>query len=316
MILHNRLQNKVAGSVATLPVCFALATILWWCQEREVSAAVALGWVLCMFTAYVTMETNNTFNLIRIRTRLTTSIWLLLVAAMPFTHHVRPALAALCLSCSYYVLFRCYQIQKPEQFIFHAFFFLGIGLFLTPIMLPIAVLFYIYLSGFLRSLTWKGFWAGLMGLATPAWCWFAWCLFSRSTDRFLAYFEESLVPELPSCSDLLSQPFPWYLSIGYTALLGLLGVANFYLTNYNDKIRTRMLLYIYCLQTLLCIVAVVLQPSDFPTLMSLLLVSACPLTAHYFALTGSWLSNTLFVLATLMFIAITYINTWMPSFSI
>lgn len=316
MKLNNRLQNKVAGSVATLPVCTALATILWWCHGKEMSANQILSWVLCMLAAYVTMETNNVFNLIRIRTRLTSSLWILMAASMPFMQDVRSAIAALCLSCSYFLLFRCYQMPRPEAFIYHAFLFLGIGLFISPVMLPTAVLFYAYLAGFLRSLTWKGFWAGLFGIATPAWCWFSWCLVTGNTERFLAYFAETIQTVPFGINDIASLPYTWMLSFGFMALLCIVGVAHFYLTNYNDKIRTRMMLYIYSLQTLFFLAAAIIQPSDFQTHCALLLVCGSPLIAHYFALTGSWLSNAFFVLMMFMYATVTFINIWMSSFTI
>ena len=61
-----------------------------------------------------------------------------------------------------------------------------------------------------------------------------------------------------------------------------------------------MILYIYVSQTLLLMAFLLLQPVHYETTMALLLCSASPLIAHYFALTGSWLSTAFFILSLLL----------------
>ena len=77
-----------------------------------------------------------------------------------------------------------------------------------------------------------------------------------------------------------------------------------------------MYLYIYITQTLVLLAFLPLQPAHYPTTMALILVSACPLIAHYFALTGSRLSNLFFLLSLLLTAGMAVLNLWMTSFSI
>lgn len=317
MARNNRFQNKIAESVGTLPVCAVIATILWWWPQQAFAVSNILGWVLCGFTAFVFMETNSIQHIIRISTRMMTCVWLAFSAGMAFLHPLgAPSVSASCLALSYYMLFRCYQLYDPTAWVFHSFLFLGIGSLFSPIMLPMGILYFFYLAGFLRSLTWRGVWAGILGMGTPYWCWAVWCFATDTTDSILAFAASHFVWEPVSWQAITEMSLSNLVTMGVVFLLGLVGLNHYLHNKYNDKIRVRMILYIYTIQTVLLMVCLLLQPSHFPTTMALLAVSACPLIAHYFSLTGSWLSNAFFMLALLLCGVMTYLNLWMPSLNI
>lgn len=295
-----------------MPVCALLATILWWWPQQEFALSNILGLVLCAFTTYICMETNGVQRIIRIRTRMMACVWLVLASCLAFMHPLEaPAISAACLSLSYYLLFRCYQLYDSTAWIFHSFLFLGIGSLFTAVMLPMGLLYYIYLIGFLRSLTWRGFWAGVLGLAVPYLGWGAWYFLMDRTDNILDFIASHFVWHPVSCEALASLSLCWMVSMGIVILLSLVGVFHYLQTKYNDKIRVRMVLYIYTVQTILLILYLFLQPQEFQNIMALLLVSACPLIAHYFSLTRSWLSNAFFILSLLLCGTMAYFNLWM-----
>ena len=122
--------------------------------------------------------------------------------------------------------------------------------------------------------------------------------------------------EQPSLEAIVSLPFVWQVSAAFIALLSFVSILRYLRTKYDDKIRVRMILYIYIVQTLLLMAFLVLQPAHYQTTMALLVASASPLIAHYFALTGSFLSNLFFILSLLFTAAMAILNLWMPSFSI
>ena len=311
MIGKNRFQNKVAESLATLPVCAVLATILWWWPQQSFATSNIIGWVLCALTTYICLETNGVQQIIRIRTRMMACVWLVLASCLAFMHPLdTPAISAVCMALSYYLLFRCYQLYDSVAWIFHSFLFLGIGSLFSAIMLPMGLLYYIYLIGFLRSLTWRGFWAGIVGLVLPYLGWAAWCFLMDKTDSMLDFITSHFVWHPISWKDIASLPFSWMVSMGVVILLSLVSVFHYLQTKYNDKIRVRMVLYIYTIQTILLIIYLFLQPQEFQNTMALLVVSACPLIAHYFSLTRSWLSNAFFFLTLLLCGAMAYLHLW------
>ena len=268
---------------------------------------------------YVIMGTNTQLHIIRIRTHLMACVWLLLSACFPFMHPIgEPLIAASCLCISYLLLFLCYQRLHPQAYVFHVFLMLSLGSLCAPVMLPMAVLFYLYLIIFLRSITWKAFWAGILGLTAPYWCYAIWCFI----DPLQTSPSMASLPIVLSLEELSWKGFPLpftfaeEVSAGGVALLSIVSIIHYLSTRYDDKIRTRMILYIYIMQTLLLMVYMVLQPAHYQTTMALLVASANPLIAHYLALSRGILSGLLFILSLLLVAAIGVLNLWMTSFSI
>ena len=258
------------------------------------------------------METNGVQSIIRIRTRMMACVWLVLASCLVFMHPFEePAISAVCMALSYYLLFRCYQLYDSTAWIFHSFLFLGIGSLFAAVMLPMGFLFYVYLIGFLRSLTWRGFWAGVLGLAVPYLGWGAWCFLTDKTDSMLDFLSLHFMWHPVSWEALAGIPFSGMVSMSVVILLSLVAAFHYLQTKFNDKIRVRMILYIYTVQTILLILYLFLQPQEFQNAMALLVVSACPLVAHYFSLTRSWLSNAFFILSLLLCGTMAYFNLWM-----
>ena len=178
-------------------------------------------------------------------------------------------------------------------------------------MLPMGLLYYIYLIVYLRSYTWRGFWAGILGLVLPYLGWGTWCFFLDKTDSMLDYVSAHFMWHSFSWEAIISLPFNGMVSIGVVIVMSLVGVMHYLQTKYNDKIQVRMILYIYSVQTTLLILYLFLQPQEFQSTMALLVVSTCPLIAHFFALTKSRLSNTFFILSLLLCGIMAYLNLWM-----
>ena len=314
---HNRLQNRVAGSVFTLPFCVVAAVLMWWLPQKAFDVRCLLGLAVCLLTTYIVMETNGQLHIIRIRTRMMSCVWLVLAASLAFMHPLgEPVIAALLLSVSYYLLFRCYQKHRPQKFVFHAFLMLSLGSFVAPVMLLMAVPYFLYLAIFLRTLPRKAFWAGIIGILVPYWCYAVWCFTTGDIQGFAARLTDMAQFEMPSVEAVTSMPFVEQVSAGVIALLSIVGILHYLRNNYDDKIRVRMYLYIYVSQTLLLMAFLALQPASYETTMALLVCSASPLIAHYFALTGSWLSTVFFLLALLLTAGMAVLNLWLTSFTL
>ena len=295
----------------TLPFCVVAAVLMWWLPQRAFSVNCLMGLVLCMLTTHIVMETNAQQHIIRIRTRMMSCVWLLLAASLSFMHPLGdPLIAAAFLCVAYHLLFRCYQRHRPQAFVFHAFLMLGIGSFSAPVMLPMAVPFVLYQIFFLRSMTRKAFWAGILGLLVPYWCYAVWCFVMNDLEGFAARLTDMAHFEMPSVEAVKSLPFAWQVSAAVVALLAVVSILHYLRTNYDDKIRVRMFLYIYVSQTLLLMAFLVLQPEHYQTTMALLVASASPLIAHYFALTRSWLSTAFFLLSLLLTTGMAILNLW------
>ena len=290
---------------------------MWWLPQQAFTYPHALGLGLCLLTTYIVMETNGQQHIIRIRTRMMSCVWLVLTASLSFMHPLEePIIAAAFLCGSYYLLFRCYQKHRPQKYVFHAFLMLSLGSFFAPIMLPMAIPFFLYLAIFLRTLPRKAFWAGIIGLIVPYWCYAVWCFVMGDMESFVARLTNMAQFEMPTVEAVTSLSFIEQVSAGVVALLSIVGIVHYLRNNYDDKIRVRMILYIYVSQTLLLMAFLLLQPAHYQTTMALLVASASPLIAHYFALTRSWLSTAFFIISLLLTAGMATLNLWLTSFSL
>lgn len=310
---RRRFQNRVVESIFTLPVCAVFAAVMWWWPKGSFSIDYLLGLLLCALTAYVILEINNVNALVRIRTRMVSCLWLLLAAGCGFLHTASaPLFATGCLVVSYSQLCRTYQRTDITIQAFHAYLLLALGSLVFPSMLLISVLYGIYLFAYMRSLNLRAMLSALMGLFVPYWLWMGWCLWQQDFSPLLTHLSDVVDFRIPVLADYTSQPLSVLSAWGLTSLLALVSIIHYLRNRYDDKIRVRMLLYIFVCQAMFLELAIFLQPQFLPFLLPMFMVSACPLIAHYFALTGSWISNAFFILSILLFAAVAVINLWMP----
>lgn len=309
----DRFQNIAAGSAVTLPLCAVLATVLWCCPDGPGDWVSITGWVLSGLVTYILAQTNNVHTLVRIPTRLLSSSWLLMVACMGFMHPLQSAtLISLSLSVSYFLLFCAYQRRVPTPWIFHSFLCLGAGCIFFPHMLLVPLLFYFYLVAFLRSLTWKGFWAGFIGLFLPFWVWGGTCAILRDFSPLVAWYRQLICWPLPTLDDYRHMSVAMLVAMAVPTLFVLVGMVHYLYTKYDDKIKVRMFFYVYVVQTVVFWLLMLAQPQHRPQWLALFLVSGSPLVAHYFALTHSWISNLMFYLFLLMLGGMAFVTIWMP----
>lgn len=298
-------RSKVVSGSFTLPV-MAIATLLLWPARGAFDWTMWVGLLLTGCTTYVVMELNNRFALLRIRSRLVSSTYLLFMAVMPALHAWHPRqLCTLCFALSYAMLFSVYQRVRAEGYVFHAFLFMGAGSMLFPPMLVLAFLFYFSLIFQLRNFGWRIFMAGLLGLLVPYWFRLAYALtthtLATSFDFLLAYTRYE-VPDYGSVSWLQ------WTNVGVVGLLGWLGLCHFLRTAYNDKIRTRMLFYVVVTQQLALTAGVALLPAHLDVLFALLILNSSLLAGHYYAVGKGRFFDAWFNVSLLLVVALGVVN--------
>lgn len=259
-------------------------------------------------TAYVILETNNAYQVIRLRSRMMSSVWLFALACLPFLHPFQPSLlAALFLVGSYYLLFRTYQQQQAVVDVFHTFLLLSVGSFFLPPMILLTPFYFWYLAVFMRSLSFRSFLSALVGLLLPFWFWGGWLLWQGDFTPLCSWYADlgfsaigwETLSRLQACNPLLPEVFAFLLLV----FLTLWTTVYYLLNNYDDKIRTRMMMYIYIFQSVLVIIFSVLT-ADVVRYIPLLLVSVTPLMSHYFTLRRTWLGLVVFLLTVICFVII------------
>ncbi|MGN0234176.1 MAG: hypothetical protein ACI4B5_07140 [Bacteroidaceae bacterium] len=280
-------QNRIAESRLTLPVSVVLFLAIRYWPSSEVDFGANSQALWCILTAAIMLQVNVEFQLLRVRSHLPESLCLLLSAILPCPDGIiAPMISALCLMASMGLLMGCYQNRDSVMHIFHSFFFLGVGSLFTPFMLMMALLFYISLALLMRAFSWRGFWAGMVGFITPYWCWLMWEVCLGNKTRMLTHLS-TLWQDMTADESMLQLPHASLLPMWLLLLfLSLVGIIHYMRKRYEDKIRTRMMLYVFVHVTVLLHVAFLLFPAQRPQLLAMLSVSVSPLVAHYWATTG------------------------------
>lgn len=322
---RERLQNHIAGSVFTLPVCAVVAVLMWWLpvkfETQSTLSAAEAGWgnriiafALMVLATCILVEMNNRNLLLRIRSRLVSSTWLIASATIPLTHVYSEGLAAaVCVAASLYLLFFTYQKRECQVNTFHWALLVGVGSIFVPHVIVFLLLFLWYQIAFLRSMSLRSFCAALVGVLFPLCLWAAYWIVKDDYTKVLMWCSALLDYQLVAPENYLSFTLQQVASWGLVTLLGLFGAVHYLNTSYNDRIQVRMLLYILTCQFFVLEAFVCLQPQHLETLMPMLMVTAAPLIAHFFTLTYSWFTNTLFILSVFAFGALAYLNYCMPS---
>ena len=258
------------------------------------------------------METNTANSLLRIRSRMVSAVWVMGIAMMTFSHDfsvtwiIAPLIAA-----SHNLLFKTYQDTNPVNYSFHIFFLLGTSILFMPQLSVLIPLYFWYMAVFMRSLSWRAFWAGLIGLTMPSWFLFGWCV-ANGDYAIVSNIVSTIVslkPTYPaSNAPLLTLHDTRTLTWGFLTSVSSVAAIHYLRNYFKDKIRTRMYLYVYVIQTAAIWLLLLWQPDKYDQLMPLFMLCASTLIAHHFALTGTILSNLFFILSVLAWGALTTIN--------
>lgn len=313
---NNRFQNHVSESTVTLPLCMVIGALAWFwngnAHEFGYNTSSIVSLALAVLSTYIVIETANVFALLRIRSSMIATVWVVCISLMPSLHTFSEAWVAVpALAGSYYIMFLTYQEHEPVVHVFHTFLFLGIASLAIPQLLLFVPLYYWYLLIFLRSLTWRGFWAGVVGLMLPLCFVVGWSIVSGDYCFLWSRAESLLYTDMFVVKDygwMLSYKEPEALNFALLSLLALIGIVHYLRNYYNDKIRTRMFLYIYVMQTVASWLLVIAMPDKYFLLAPVLMLAAGTMIAHFFALTGSLVSNLFFCVTIVMILMLFTLN--------
>ena len=306
-----RLQNKIAESSLTLPVVVAVGALVWGLSILFRGVAVH-QLVLFAVSCYFMVELSNSNALLRVRSRMITTTFIALsCAASPLFASFTGTFVQLCFIIAILILFQTYQRPDCVGRIYYSFLFFGLASLTFVQTLFFVPLLWLLMATQLQSISVKGLSASLLGLATPYWIESAWCILDRDFTPMTDHFAELLQ---------LAVPFEGMtINVGQTAvfalivLLSITGIVHFWLHSFEDKIRIRLLYGFFTSMLLFCTLLLCLQPQHYKVLMPLLTVFASPVIAHFLTFTQSRLTNIVFIVVSVLTLALIVLNLWMPS---
>ena len=270
--------------------------------------ALALSLFIFAFIGYSLIILNNAFGIIRMRASVQTSFYFLFTAVIPGLHQF-PAgdIAALATLISIYFLFKSYQNHYSSAQIFHSFAFLGIGSLAFPQLTFFIPVWFISAYNF-QSLNIRSFFAAIIGWSLPFWFLLGHAYYHNEMSLFYKPFHDMITFQPVNYKEV---PLTNVIVTGFMFLLYVVSSINSFATSYQDKIRTRSYLRFFILLNFFIFIFILLQPSHFLCLLSLLLTGSSILAGHLFALTNNRLSNLFFIFTSIAMVALYILNTWM-----
>ncbi len=294
----------VTGNITPL-VAFACAAVSWFVGSEKTPDRYLWwgGFGTTVLTAYLLLEFNNRYSLLRIRSHMVAAVFLAMAAAMTFGQTLSwNWLPPVCLLLAYYSIFLSYQKYHAQGYAFHAFAFLGLGSLVFPQMLYFVPLFLLFMLVQLRSMSGKAFVAAFLGTAVPIAMREACLLLSGANARIDEFWVALCTFPRPDYSAIGEQQA---VSAAFVIVVSALAMVHFIRTRFNDKIRTRMFFYVIMIEETALMAFIALQPQLFDVLFKLLLVNSCILVAHHLSFARNIAADVYFytLLAVLGFLA-------------
>ncbi len=300
-----RLQNKIAESGLLLPVAALIGLVSVAAGLLSATPSYeGLASLACFtLTAYMMVEMSNVNALIRVRSRMVTSTFIILSAAAGFLiGPIPPVATQLSFVAASLILLSTYQDKRSMGRTFYAFFFIGLAsctFVQTFLFVPVV---WLLMATQLQSLSWRTWSASLLGLLTPYWLMLPWLVFQKDFTLWTNHVQRLITFHQPF--DYTAVSVPQMAIFLFALALSIVGMAHFWNRSYEDKIRIRLLYGFFTTMTLVCAVFLIVQPQYYATLMRLMLVFASPLIAHFFTLTSSRLTNAFFIATLIVSLAL------------
>ncbi len=310
-----RPQNIIAEGGLTLPVA-ALFGIVVWLLSGLVQQRLWLQLACFVATVYVLIELTNQNALLRVRSRMVSSTFIVLSCAASFLlPQMTGGIVQFCFVVAFLLLFQTYQTSHSIGRTFYAFTAIGLASIAFVHVLWYVPVLWILMATQLQSLNWRTWLTSLLGLAMPYWFALLWFLLPFNlSDEWTTDFTP-LADHFSKLADIAIQsPITSHLFLGgllvfiLTIILATIGMAHFWQYSFEDKIRIRLLYGFFTAMTAVTVLFILVQPQHFSVLMRLLTLCASPLIAHVLTFTSSRLSNILFFVALALALALAVFN--------
>ena len=312
--MTKRIQNIIAESRYTLPITTFYSIFIW-----LIAGLVSQQWWIqfgCfVVSAWMMMLLNKENMLIRIYSRLVSSAYLVLSCTAVFLFASRSsAIMQMGAAISLFLLWHSYQDKSSVGWTFYTFLCLGAGSLVQSQVLYYLPIFWIMMAWFIFSLSWRTFFASLLGLITPYW----FCLpyFAlQGEDCFALLFNH-----LNTLFDIVSLPNYSVLNISEWVFLGILillmviGSSHFLANSYKDIIRVREIYYSFIATAAYSLFLILILPQCYDMVIHVLILVVSPMIAHFFAHTHSKFTNILFIITLTVILLFTGYNLWISSF--
>jgi len=284
-------QKTIATSQATLPVSCAIAIVVWYLCHRHdfLHTDLLMGMGASVVAVYLLAELNNQNALIRVGSRIISSILALLLAIVFQLHTFQTGhIVLLLVLLSLFSFTSLYQNPSPVHS-FLAYLFFSLATLAFPKLWLFVPIWWFSLF-YMRGLTLRTFVASCLGLVVPYWFYFSALFCLDDYEAIQGFYHEMADFYWPSLSDVTVEKL---VQIAYLLLLLSVGIVEVLLNQHKDKVRVRILYGVFMTHAFFVVLFLCLQPQYFYNLLPLLMVYAAILSGHFMALTSTKVSHIL-----------------------
>ena len=250
--------------------------------------------VLLALAIYLLAELNTTFVLLRVRSRMISSLFTTLFIASTFLHPLQPAsIIAPLIIVAYFAIFSTYQLYNAVLPTYLFYLLISLCSLVIPKIMFLVPVFWIC-QVHLRSFSFKALCASIVGLSTPYWFLFFYSLVQMDgLQLFLLPFRHLSHLQFPDYSSI---SLPQWLVLAFTFIVFLFGLFNFSGTSYLDKTRIRITYDIIIIIAAAAFLFIALQPQCFNPIFTICIINTAILAGRYFAQNDSRASSIIFII--------------------
>lgn len=312
MIARKKLQNKIAGSKYALPLTAVYALLVWMAAGLVHDRRMWMPFGCMTLTTYLMVELNNVNALIRTYSRMVSCSFLMLMVMSATTYaDMQANMVQLCMVVFFMTLFQAYQDKTAAGWVFYAFFCLGMASMPFAQILFFVPFVWLLMRTTIMTLSWRTFFASILGLVTPYWFLAAYSLLVG--QPMLVVDMLTRVADIQPLAALQSVDQHMAVTVVFVFVLGLTGTVHFLRNSYLDRIRIRMFFYTFIVVHFLTVVFIVMQPLHTGVLLKVMIIPASVLIAHFITLTKTHVTNVAFIIILTTVLLLTIYNLWIPS---
>lgn len=291
--MSKRWQNRMAESRFALLTTALMCLPVWGYALLQATDIIKVGAsMVCVAIATLLMAELNNYNaLIRIYSRMVSSIFLVFVTvtAYPFAS-VAYAVSTLCVVLFYTAAFHCYQDRQLMGWCYYAFVAIGVHSLFFPHVLYFLPLLWVLMLTKLLSMSLRMFCASILGILTPYWFMLLYVVWQQDYDAVINHFAALGTFTMPG--DPLALLTPLQITNAALVLLcAAIGIIHYLRKRQQDRIRTQLLYEIFIYVDVFAIAVLLLQFQLYDMLLPIIIVNTAPLIAHFVALTETKWTN-------------------------
>ena len=286
--MNYRFQKTIVTSRFTLPVVCLLGAATWLLPYGESTLSERLAGICASgIVVYFMAELNNRNALLRISSRIISSLTALLLSVIVPLHAFQPAhLVVVLVVLSRFAFFNTYQNPSPLVS-FLAYLPLALASFVFPHVLLLFPVYWLC-QAYMRGMSFKCLLASMLSVVAPYWLWFGTLLLFHRYDSIDEIAIRLTTIEPPDYAGITNWQIGEFV---YVFAILTVGIVDFLFSSHKDKTRPRILYQIVCVHAISLIALLGCQPQYYYTILPLLVADTAIMGGRFVAHSYNRLSH-------------------------